>query len=310
MKHHCKHCQLRFNAALVLIAAILALSPAVWAMSVRELGSPRGFINDYTNTLSQSDLARLNSISTDLEATNGVEMVIVIIDSTDGQSIESYAQNLFETWGIGKEGANNGLLILISMNDQDYRVQTGYGIEGTVTDSLASRIMENEAMPDFKNGAYGQGLIHAAQSFADVLKGEKYEGAGGNTAFIVLLFMTVPIVLMALVGSLIWLAVRLKCPRCGSRVRQVKTQEVLASSYSHSGIRKTDYECTVCHHQFSRMVTIPMLVASTSGGSSGWSSGRSWGSSSSGWSGGSHSSGSFGGFGGGSSGGGGASGHW
>jgi len=287
--------------AMVLILTLAGAS-AVWARSVSSLGQPTDYVNDYTGTLSSGDFSRLVSICRELEASNGTEMAIVFIDSTDGRTIESYAQELFETWGIGKSGSDNGVLILVAINDRKWRVHTGYGIEGVLTDRLAGRIMENEAVPEFRQGRYGNGLIRATTEMVAVLEGETYS-SGGSFSFGVL-FM--PLFIMIIAGVLIWLAVRVKCPRCGSRVKLKLNREILEADYSHSGIRKKDYECTVCHHRFSRMDVIPMLVAASSGGSksSGWG-----GWSSGGFSGGG-GGGSFGGFGGGSSGGGGASGGW
>jgi uncharacterized protein len=185
------------------------------------------------------------------------------------------------------------------MRDREWRVHTGYGVEGVLTDTLARRIMENEAVPEFKADRYGQGLINASREMSAVLQGEKYRGAGSLNLGRVI---AVPIIGF-IIGLLIWLAVRVKCPRCGSRVKLLRDDQVLEATYTHAGIRKRSYECTVCHHQFSRMTTIPVLVekaaAGAAGGSSGWSGG-----------GGGSGGGSFGGFGGGSSGGGGASGGW
>ncbi|MFH1676337.1 MAG: hypothetical protein ABIC40_04855, partial [bacterium] len=112
-----------------------------------------------------------------------------------------------------------------------------------------------------------------------------------------------PLLIISIIGFFIWLGVRVKCPRCGSRVNLLLDKEVLEPTYSHAGIKKKDYECTVCHNKFSRMNQIPMLteegstsLGRASWGGSGWSSGGG--------------GGGFGGFGGGSSGGGGASGGW
>jgi len=290
----------RLSPVIPLVIAVLvanALAATAWATSVVGLGQPKGYVNDYTRTLTGSEKSRLTAICEELERANSTELAIAIIDSTDGRTIEEYAQDLFESWGIGKSYANNGVLILVAMNDRKWRVHTGYGVEGVLPDSLARRIMEDEAVPEFRNGQFGLGLINAATRMKSVLEGETYQ-ASRTFNFAGLL---IPFGVLLVTGILIWLGVRVKCPRCGSRVTLTKDREVLGSTYSHSGIRKRDYECTVCHHRFSRMTAIPMLVKAAAGTSSGRSSG--------GWSGGG-GGGGFGGFGGGSSGGGGASGGW
>jgi uncharacterized protein len=287
--------------ALLIVSGALVLSIpfTARAMTVDELGDPKGYVNDYNSTLSGSDISRLTAICEDLDRTNSAELAIVVIDTLEGRSVENYAQDLFEKWGIGKEGADNGVLILMAINDREWRVQTGYGVEGVLTDSLAARIMDNEAVPSFREGDYGEGLIQAATQISRVLEGESYSTF--KPVFLIGIFL--PFLVIVIAGFLVFLGVRIKCPRCGSRVQMTQNNEILEASYSHSGIRKKDYECTVCHHRFSRMLVIPMRVEASSGGSSSWSSG----SSSGGWSSGGSS---FGGFGGGSSGGGGASGGW
>jgi uncharacterized protein len=293
----------KFLFAVILVFTVLiAWSTTTWAKGTASLGEPTGYVNDYAGILNSADVARLTAICEELQATNGTELAIVLVETIGSQSIESYAQDLFETWGIGKDNADNGVLILMAVNDREWRVHTGYGVEGLLPDSLAGRIMENEAVPEFRNGDFGQGLINAATRIKSVLEGESYSYSG---SFNFLGFL-ITIVLFAVAIVLIWLSVRIKCPRCGSKVNKTDDKEILDANYSHSGIRKRDYECTVCHHCFSRMLVIPMLVESKSSGGGKWGSGWSSGGSSGGWS----SGGSFGGFGGGSSGGGGASGGW
>jgi len=288
----------------VMMIITIGVASTAWARSVRSLGEPTGYVNDYTGTLSRGDFSRLNAICEELERTNETELAIVIVDSTDGRSIESYTQELFETWRIGKSYADNGVLVLIALRDRQWRVHTGYGVEGVLPDRLAARIMENEAVPEFRESRYGSGLIRAATRMKAVLEGESYSGGGFNFNFGIFFL---PMLIIAIAGVLIWLAVRVKCPRCGSRVKLILDREILPADYSHSGIRKRDYECTVCHHHFSRMDVIPMLVTSSGsvvGGGSGWGGGWSSGGGLSG------GGGGFGGFGGGCSGGGGASGGW
>ncbi|MFH1675926.1 MAG: TPM domain-containing protein, partial [bacterium] len=135
-----------------MVAGLLAFSIAAYAETVVELGKPTGFVNDYAHVLNSDSKSRLTAICDELNDTNGTELAIVTIKTTGGRSIENFAQELFESWGIGKEGTNNGVLILIAVNDRKWRVLTGYGVEGALTDTLAKRIMENEAVGEFHNG--------------------------------------------------------------------------------------------------------------------------------------------------------------
>jgi uncharacterized protein len=294
----------RTSAVMLLAILILLYTAVAWAATVSSLGSPTGYINDYTNTLNSSDKATLTNISNDLIKANGTEMAIAIVDTTGSKSVESFAQDLFQKWGIGKKGNDNGLLVLVALNDHKWRVQTGYGIEGVLPDTLCARIMEDQAVPAFKEGKYGKGLINAATNFKSVLQGEKYQPPPVDP-FVKFIGFLVPL-FVASVFTIIILVTRVKCPRCGSRVKLLQQREVLEATYGHSGMRKMDYECTVCHHKFAKMSTIPMLSSGGTGGGGYWTGGSSGGGGGFGGGGG----GGFGGFSGGSSGGGGASGGW
>ncbi len=294
----------------ILTALVLSIgliwANAVLAETVAQLGKPTGWVNDYTNTLSGTDISRLTSVCEELENANTAELAIVIINTTGSQTIESFAQELYTTWGIGKAGSDNGVLILVAMDDREWRVHLGYGVEGAISDSLAKRIMENEAVPEFRANDFGEGLYKAALQIKSTLEGETYKPSGALGIGAILAMIFTPMAIIIFVGILVWLSVRVTCPRCGSRVIELSDREILESNYAHSGIRKRDFECTVCHHLFSRMSIIPMLVEASKGGSGGSSGGFFGG----GWSSGGSSGGSFGGFSGGSSGGGGASGGW
>ncbi|HEX9745856.1 MAG TPA: TPM domain-containing protein [bacterium] len=288
------------------IIAIVILSIAIpsYAVSINQLGQPKGYITDRVGVLDGVEYSRLKALCEDLEQINSVELAVVIIDSTESLSIDDYGTQLFNSWGIGKGNSDNGILVLIAINDHQWVVRTGYGIEGVLPDSMARHIMEREAVPLFRQDDYGGGLIAACEQIKGVVEGEPYS----TTSEINLTKLIFVPVIALIIGLLMWLAVRIKCPRCGSRVKLESDKAILDATYSHSGIRKMAYACTVCANEFSKLKTIPILKDSSRDddwfGWGGWSSGGS--SSGGGFSGG----GGFGGFGGGSSGGGGASGGW
>jgi uncharacterized protein len=126
-----------------------------------EYPSSVGYVNDFANMLSPGDVARLNSEITAIENATTVEIAIVTVDSLQGVSVEEYAVKLFEKWGIGKKEKDNGLLILVSKNDREYRIETGYGLEGTINAARAGRIGRDILEPNFKKGEYGTGLYEA-----------------------------------------------------------------------------------------------------------------------------------------------------
>lgn len=130
------------------------------------------YINDYVGLMNNTELQNIISIGKELEDKTSAEAVVVIIDSTNGQTIEEYALSLFRTWGIGKKDKDNGLLMLISLNDRSWRIEVGRGLEGAIPDVLSSRIMDNIAVPNFKEGNYGTGIIQSYSTLCDFIAKE------------------------------------------------------------------------------------------------------------------------------------------
>lgn len=130
------------------------------------------YVNDYTNTLKDSEIKDIISIGKELEDKTGAQAVTVIINSTDGVPIDNYAIDLFRTWGIGQKTKDNGLLIVVAIQDRTWRVEVGRGLEGAIPDVLTNRVMESIAKPNFKKGDYGKGLAESYSTFADYIAKE------------------------------------------------------------------------------------------------------------------------------------------
>lgn len=134
------------------------------------------YINDYVGVVDGATKEYLVSVGKELEDKTGAEATVVIISSLDGYEIRDYGYNLFRKWGIGKKGENNGLLILISMNDRKWSVEVGKGLEGAIPDVLSDRVMQDTAVPNFKNNNYNEGIKSAYSVFADLI-GKEYGAA-------------------------------------------------------------------------------------------------------------------------------------
>lgn len=130
------------------------------------------YINDYTNTISDDYKEKIVSIGKELEDKTTAQAVIVVIDSTDNVPIEDYSNKLFRSWGIGQSSKDNGLLILVAINDRAFRVEVGRGLEGAIPDALSNRVMESLAKPSFSEGNYGEGLLNSYSTFCDYIAEE------------------------------------------------------------------------------------------------------------------------------------------
>lgn len=130
------------------------------------------YLNDYVGVINDSDVKNIISIGKELEDKTGAQAVVVVIDSTNGVPIEDYAIKLFRNWGIGQKNKDNGLLILLAVNDKAWRVEVGRGLEGAIPDALSNRVMESIAKPSFINDNYGEGLLKSYSVFSDYIATE------------------------------------------------------------------------------------------------------------------------------------------
>ena len=125
------------------------------------------YVNDYAKVLDSKSTQYILSVGKELEAKTGAQAAVVVVDSLQGEPIESYATGLFRSFGIGQKDKNNGLLILLSMKEKKWRVEVGTGLEGAVTDIYSSRVMNDFAVPKFKQNQYGEGLRAAYSALSD-----------------------------------------------------------------------------------------------------------------------------------------------
>lgn len=132
------------------------------------------YVNDYTNTIDVETRDKIIAIGKELQDKTTAEATIVIINTLDNYPIEDYANKLFREWGIGSKEKDNGLLILMAINDRKYRVEVGRGLEGAISDIYSNKVMEEVAKQRFKEGDYAGGLLDAYAVFASNIA-EEYQ---------------------------------------------------------------------------------------------------------------------------------------
>jgi uncharacterized protein len=107
-----------------------------------------------------------------LEAATGDQLVVATVASLHGQSIESYANRLFNIWKLGRKDKNNGVLLLVAPSERTVRIEVGYGLEGTLTDAVAKLIIEQSMVPRFRANDLVGGITQAVDDVASVLTGD------------------------------------------------------------------------------------------------------------------------------------------
>ncbi|MFG1301831.1 TPM domain-containing protein [Xanthobacter sp. V3C-3] len=269
-------------AAAVLRVAVLAfvalalLAGAAWA----ELTFPAltGRVVDAAHVLDPATLAALDAKLAAQEAKATDQLVVATVPSLQGTSVEDYANRLFRHWQLGQAKKNNGVLFLVAPAERKVRIEVGYGLEGILTDAVASTIIRNAVVPAFKAGNMAAGVVKGTDAILEVLnldpdearaRARQLEQPGMSEEEVDnLIFLAVMVIFWAYI---IWRVTRGGRGGGGGSAARRRRGGALGGATASS-----------------------------------WD----WGTSSGGWSGGSSSGGGWSGGGGGSSGGGGASGDW
>ena len=137
-------------------------------IGAESIPKPVGYVNDFAHILNSNTKSKLNMLAKELDAKTGVELVIVTVKSINGDDIFDYSVNLFQKWGIGKKGKDNGVLFLVDVKDRKMRIDTGYGVEGFLPDGLLGRIRDNYIIPYFKKGDYNAGILNGSAAIANI----------------------------------------------------------------------------------------------------------------------------------------------
>ena len=196
-----------------LTASTLLVLLAIPFIGEAQLGDrAEGYVTDTAKIFSQEQKTGLEERLRTFEASTTVEIAVVVIPELPSDStIELYAVELFEEWGIGKKGADNGILFLTAIGDRKTRIEVGYGLEGDLPDATASKIIRNTVIPQFQKGDYVTGIIDGTQSIMDVTQGsepaedrEENSGGGSIFAFIGFGFILLQLIIGVLERSKSW----------------------------------------------------------------------------------------------------------
>ena len=135
------------------------------------------YINDYADLLTVSDAARVEALFRGLRQDHDIEATVLTISSvsdygTEDRTIESFATNLFNEWGIGDPIENNGILLLVAVDDREVRIEVGSGY-GSSKNRAMQRIIDNDILPPFRNGDFSRGIYRGAAAIAEDLTGSQ-----------------------------------------------------------------------------------------------------------------------------------------
>jgi|TARA_Y100000310_G_scaffold186269_1_gene186373 uncharacterized protein len=152
----------------ILIVSLLLIS----LVSAVEYPKLTDFVTDNADLISIEYEQKIIEIAKQIEQETTAEIAVVTVKSLEGLTKEQYALELFEQAGIGKKDTDNGLLILVAIDERAYRVEVGYGLEGLIPDSSKVLIGTSVLEPNFKQDEFGKGIYESLVVIQDVLVGE------------------------------------------------------------------------------------------------------------------------------------------
>lgn len=133
-----------------------------------------GRIVDNANIIDAETEARLTNSMEALENSTGIQIAVLTVASLGSYAtIEEFAQEVFEEWKLGQKKQDNGLLLCVSFAEKKIRLQTGYGLEGTLTDTKCGIIIRNFIVPFFKEENYSEGIKNGIDSIIGYLNGDE-----------------------------------------------------------------------------------------------------------------------------------------
>jgi uncharacterized protein len=169
---------------------------------IPEIPKKQTSVYDYTSLLSKNEVRSLEQKLVRYSDSTSTQIVVIIINSSNGEDLNYLAANWGEKWGIGQAGKDNGILLLMAKGDRKVAIQAGRGTEGGLTDFMSKQIIDSRIIPEFKRGNFYKGLDKGTDGIFEVLTGEfketrqrksKKEGKGflGIIPFIVIIILFV-----------------------------------------------------------------------------------------------------------------------
>ena len=206
--------------------------------------------------LSMGTVAELDSLFYRLEATTGIETVVVVVDSLRGGDCYSFSLKLGNKYGVGSENRDNGLVLLLSTSDRCTQILTGRGLEGYLPDAICRRIQVQGMNEPLKNGNYDVAMLKCAKKVVSYLDGSMVaepvkKGSDSREFWVMFFLIFTPIILMS-----IWSYYKQrKCPNC-QKFKLEQKDTLLLIDDKKVRVTETFFLCKNCQHELSRKTTV------------------------------------------------------
>lgn len=166
------------------LIAVLWLLCAPWAQAEVAVPPLKARVTDLTATLRPAQQVALEQTLRAFEEKKGSQIAVLIVPTTQPETVEQYAIRVAESWKLGRKGVDDGVLLLVAKNDHALRIEVGYGLEGAIPDVVAKRIASEIIAPYFRQGDFYGGISAGIERLIGVIEGEPLpqpkESSGGQ----------------------------------------------------------------------------------------------------------------------------------
>ena len=169
-----RHAFLRLIGLLCLLPLLAWAEPATVSDGAKllEIPSLKARVTDLTGSLTPPDIEALEYQLKGFEERKGAQLVVLILPTTQPETIEQFGIRLFDAWKVGRKGVDDGVMLIVAKDDRTLRIEVGYGLEGALSDATAKRIIEELIVPRFKEGDVPGGVQAGVQAIIKVIDGE------------------------------------------------------------------------------------------------------------------------------------------
>lgn len=198
--------------------------------------------------LSVSAVDSINTLLTLLERDKGVQAIVVTVKQLEGDDPYDFGMRLGRKYGIGSKKQRSGLIIILATEDRSYQILTGNGLEGALPDAICRRVENRVMIPALKVGNWDAAILNTVKSVDgyirgdESLKAESTDESDAFTGFIIAIIFIGGIIILATFSS------RKKCPCCGAKMKQLRTDHIRHVS-SSKWVYRTLWKCPKCGHK-------------------------------------------------------------
>lgn len=267
------------TVAVILLASVLCSTSFAMTYSVEDVPNPRSlglWVSDEAQIIDALDEDEINRQIAAIHREQGIEIAVVTVDDVDTGTPKEFATELFNHWGIGDAGSDNGLLVLMVVDRRRLEMETGYGTEVVLTDGWLKSMQGQEMVPHFKTGDYGTGLKNGVRESIERLRqypdgipaGSEmtytYEtgtgGSDGSSPWLLLLGLLPVLGIGAGVWRWSWKRDR-TCPECNEMMEMIPEDEddekLSKPRQLEERLGSVDYQFWYCtEHEYSRLLRV------------------------------------------------------